>query len=163
MIIYEIDERYYDLIDPETGEVLDYAAFAALQAERDEKIEDTALWYKELVAEAKAIREEEIRLAKRRRLAETNAEKLKGHLNYALAGEKFRTAKVDISYKKSTAVEIKPADEAAVVEELQASGLDNCLIYSAPRISKTELAKALKAGVVVPGAELVERNNIQVR
>ena len=163
MTIYEIDKRIAELVDPETGELLDYEAFAALQMEREAKIENMALWYKDLNAEAKAIREEEKALAERRKSAEAKAERLKGYLDTALVGESYKSAKVAITYRKSTALEIKPEDESTVIEELETCGLDNCLIYAAPRISKTELAKALKAGAVVPGAELVERNNIQVR
>ena len=59
MTIYEIDNRIAELVDPETGELLDYEAFAELAMEREAKIENMALWYKDLTAEAKAIREEE--------------------------------------------------------------------------------------------------------
>lgn len=48
MTIYEIDARMAGLIDPETGELLDYEAFASLQMEREAKIENMALWYKDL-------------------------------------------------------------------------------------------------------------------
>ena len=161
MTIYEIDERMAELVDPETGELLDYEAFAALQMEREAKIENMALWYKDLTAEAKAIREEEKSLAERRKSAESKAERLKGYLDTALAGESYKSAKVAVTYRKSTAVDI--ADEGTVVMGLEARGLNDCLIYSAPKISKAALAKALNAGTVVPGAELVERNNIQVR
>lgn len=78
MTIYEIDARMAGLIDPETGELLDYEAFASLQMEREAKIENMALWYKDLTAEAKAIREEEKALAERRKSAENKAERLKG-------------------------------------------------------------------------------------
>ena len=163
MTIYEIDERIAELVDPETGELLDYEAFAALQMEREAKIENMALWYKDLIADAKKIREEEKALAERRKSAEAKAERLKGYLDTALAGESYKSAKVAVTYRKSTALEIAPEDESTVIEKLETCGLDNCLVYTAPRISKTELTKALKSGAVVPGAELVERNNIQVR
>ena len=163
MTIYEIDERIAELVDPETGELLDYETFAALQMEREAKIENMALWYKDLTAEAKAIREEEKNLAERRKSAEAKAERLKGYLDTALAGESYKSAKVAVTYRRSTALEIASEDESTVIEELETCGLNNCLVYSAPRISKAELTKALKAGAVVPGAELVERNNIQVR
>ena len=81
MTIYEIDARMAGLIDPETGELLDYEAFASLQMEREAKIENMALWYKDLTAEAKAIREEEKALAERRKSAENKAERLKGYLD----------------------------------------------------------------------------------
>ena len=59
MNIYEIDNAMFSLIDEETGEIKDYEAFEELQMQKEEKIENTALWYKNLVAESKAIREEE--------------------------------------------------------------------------------------------------------
>lgn len=161
MTIYEIDARMAGLIDPETGELLDYEAFASLQMEREAKIENMALWYKDLTAEAKAIREEEKALAERRKSAENKAERLKGYLDEALAGESYKSAKVAVSYRRSKAVEL--ADESAVINELESSGRGDCIYYTAPRVNKVALARLLKDGGAVPGAELVERNNIQVR
>ena len=161
MTIYEIDARMAGLIDPETGELLDYEAFASLQMEREAKIENMALWYKDLTAEAKAIREEEKALAERRKSAENKAERLKGYLDEALAGESYKSAKVAVSYRRSKAVEL--ADESAVIGELESSGRGDCIYYTAPRVNKVALARLLKDGGAVPGAELVERNNIQVR
>lgn len=144
MTIYEIDNRIAELIDPETGELLDYEAFASLQMEREAKLENMALWYKDLTAEAKAIREEEKALAERRKSAENKAERLKTYLDEALAGESYKTSRVAVSYRKSTALEIKPEDEATVLEELETCGLLNCIMYQAPKISKTELTKELR-------------------
>lgn len=161
MTIYEIDARMAELIDPETGELLDYEAFATLQMERDTKIENMALWYKDLTAEAKAIREEEKALAERRKSAENKAERLKGYIDTALGGEPWQSARAAVSYRKSTAVEIE--DEAALIEELEFNGFDECLTYQAPKINKVELMKALKAGTIIKGAELVTRQNVQVK
>lgn len=80
MNIFDIDIAMYSLIDDETGEIKDYEAFEALQMERNAKIENTALWIKTLVAEGKAIREEEKALAERRRRAESRIESLKNYL-----------------------------------------------------------------------------------
>lgn len=161
MTIYEIDNRIAELVDPETGELLDYDAFASLQMEREAKIENMALWYKDLTAEAKAIREEEKALAERRKSAENKAERLKGYLDEALAGESYKSAKVAVSYRRSKAVEL--ADESAVINELESSGRGDCIYYTAPRVNKVALARLLKDGGAVPGAELVERSNIQIR
>lgn len=54
MTLYEIDQAIQGLVDPETGELMDYEAFAALQMDRDAKIENMALWYKDLMADAMA-------------------------------------------------------------------------------------------------------------
>ena len=106
MNIYEIDNAMFSLIDEETGEIKDYEAFEELQMQREEKIENTALWYKNLIAESKAIREEEKALAERRKSLEHRAESLKNFVNQTLQGNKFATSKVAISYRKSTAVEV---------------------------------------------------------
>ena len=161
MTIYEIDNRIAGLVDPETGELLDYEAFAELQMEREAKTENMALWYKDLTAEAKAIREEEKALAERRKSAENKAERLKGYLDEALAGESYKSAKVAVGYRRSKAVEL--ADESAVINELESSGRGDCIYYTAPRVNKVALARLLKDGGAVPGAELVERSNIQIR
>ena len=58
MTLYEIDQRITELVDPETGELLDFDAFQALQMDRQEKIENAVLWYKDLIAPAKASKEE---------------------------------------------------------------------------------------------------------
>ena len=163
MTIYEIDSRIAELLDPDTGELLDYEAFAALQMEREAKIENMALWYKDLFAEAKTIRDEEKALSERRKHAESKAERLKEYLDIALAGQSYKTPRVSVSYRKSTALEIAEEDIPTVIEELETCGLENCIQYQAPKISKTELTKAIKAGAVVPGAELVEHNNIQIK
>lgn len=66
-----------------------------------------------------------------------------------------------VSYRRSKAVEI--SDESAVISELESNGRGDCIYYTAPRVNKVALAHLLKDGGAVPGAELVERNNIQVR
>ena len=80
MNIYEIEQAITDLVDPETGEITDFEALDALSMARDEKIENVALWTKNLNAEAKAIREEEKALAeyqRKRDLAKAEIEQVK--------------------------------------------------------------------------------------
>lgn len=161
MNLYEIDNAITNLIDPETGEILDIEAFRALNLERDRKIEGMALWVKDLTAEAKAIREEELILQARRKAAERKAESLKRYLTELLEGSKFKTPKVSISYRNSTALEI--ADEVNMVCLLEE--LDRCefLKYDLPTVNKTLLKTAIEAGEVFEGAELVTRCNIQIK
>lgn len=155
MNIYEIEQAITDLVDPETGEIADFEALDALSMARDEKIENIALWIKNLAAESKAIREEEKSLAERRRAAETKADSLQRYLDRILDGNKFSTPKVAISYRKSKAVEI--ADEEAFVKA------GAYLVPQDPKIDKKAISEALKNGTVIAGAELVERNNMQIK
>ena len=95
MNIYEIDNAMFFLVDEETGEIKDYEAFEEMQMIPEEKIENTALWYKNLIAESKAIREEEKALAERRKSLENKAEQLKTYINRALQGNKCKGQKAD--------------------------------------------------------------------
>ena len=155
MNIYEIEQAIMDLVDPETGEITDFEALDALSMARDEKIENVALWTKNLNAEAKAIREEEKALAEGRRAAETKADSLQRYLDRTLAGERFTTTKVAISYRKSKAVEI--ADEEAFIKA------GAYLVPQDPKIDRKAISDAPKTGAIATGAELVERNNIQIK
>ena len=58
MKLYEIDEQILGCIDAETGEIIDADMLNALQIERDAKIENVALWIKDLKAEAEAYKAE---------------------------------------------------------------------------------------------------------
>lgn len=161
MSLYEIDQAILSLVDDETGEIMDWAAFDALQMERETKLENVACWYKNLVAEAAAIRQEEINLAERRRVLERKSERLKGYLTEALGGEKFQTAKCAVSFRKTTKVEISDACKTAAW--LEDNGHSDLVVYSAPTVSKTDLCKILKTGEIVPGAELVDGLSIGVK
>lgn len=158
MNIYEIDNEMLSLIDEETGEIKDYEAFEELQMQREEKIENTALWYKNLVAESKAIREEEKALAERRKSLENKAESLKNFVNRTLQGNKFSTSKVAISYRKSTAVEV---DDKFIDYAMKNN--NDLLTFKRPEPNKTVIKGMLQGGFDIPHAELVERNNMSIK
>lgn len=161
MNIYEIDSAIMALVDEETGEILDIEALEQLQMERDQKLENVACWHKNLVAEAAAIRQEELNLAKRRQAIENRAERLKKYLSDALGGQKFQTAKCAVSFRKTTKVEL--SEPALAIAWAQANGYGNIVTYKAPEISKSGLAVLLKEGKEVPGAELVNGLSVGVK
>ena len=94
MTLYEIDEAILACTDQETGEIIDPEALTALQMERDRKLENVALWVKDLKAEAEAIGNEVKALTARKKAAENKAERLKEWLVTALGGEIFKTSKL---------------------------------------------------------------------
>lgn len=152
--LYEINQELLNLTDSETGEIEDWSAFEALQLARDEKIENIALYHKNLLAEAAALKAEEKSFAERRKRAETKADSLKRYLDTALQGQKFNTVKVAISYRKSTSVEVDETKlPANWMREIPATHV----------VDKVEITKALKAGEEIDGAKLVENNNIQIK
>ena len=159
--LYEIDATIMSLVDPETGEILDYEAFAALKMEREEKIENMALWYKDLMAEATAIKAEETNLAARRKACENKAERLKSYLSELLEGSKFKTPRVACSFRASKALQIQ--DETAFIQSMIESQHFEYLKYANPTVDKTAITNAIKTGQIVPGAELVEKKNISIK
>ena len=161
MNLYEIDRKLLELVDLDTGEILDYEAFAELKMAREEKIEGMSLWWKNLTAEAAAIKAEEANLAERRKALEKKADSLKKYLAEILEGSKFSTARVACSFRTSKAVEI--TDEAEFIRQMQETQHFEFLKYSAPTVNRTEITKAIKAGQLVPGAQLIEKNNLSIK
>ena len=159
--LYEIDSTIMSLVDLETGEILDYDAFVELKMEREQKIENMALWYKDLVAEATAIKAEEANLATRRKACENKAERLKAYLSDLLAGDKFKTPRVACSFRASKALQIP--DEEAFIQNMLEQQHYEYLSYKKPTVNRTEITNAIKAGKVVEGAELVEKQNISIK
>ena len=151
--LYEINEELLNLTDLETGEVSDWEQFEALQMARDEKIENIGLWIKNLNAEALAYKAEKDAFAEKQKRAENKAESLKKYLDSVLAGSKFKTTKLEVSYRKSTSVSI---DES----KLPAKYLQEVISY---KVDKRDIGDKLRAGEVIKGAELVTNNNIQVK
>ena len=158
MKLYEIDQAIENLVEQETGEILDLDAFMDLQMAREEKVENIALWYKNMTAEGDAIKTEIKNLAEREKAIRGKADSLKQRLAAILQGEKFKTAKVSVSYRKSAAVEVSDN----FIEWAKANA-DHLLKYKDPEPDKTAIKQALSNGDDVTGATIIERENIQVK
>lgn len=152
--LYTINQEILNCVDLETGEILDEQAFEALQIERNEKLENIALWVKNLLSESEALKAEEKAFAERRKSAESKAESLKRYLDTALKGQKFNTTKVAISYRKSTSVDV--LDVSKLPQEYQ-------VVKTEVVADKKAIGDALKAGGSVAGATLVEKNNLSIK
>lgn len=166
MRLYDIDTELEAAIeaafDPETGELLDEAAFERmneLQLEREKKIEGVALWIKNLSADAEALKHEKEAFAAREKATKNKLERLKGWMSYALNGEKFKTDKVAVGWRRSESVEI--SDE---LNPMDLVDIDPHFIkLPPPEFDKIRLKAALKEGIEIPGVKLVEKQNIQIK
>ena len=169
MTLYDIDAQIAALdgaaeddmlIDEETGELVSVAqALDALRMEREVKLENVACWVKNLSAEADAIREEEDRLFKRRKAAETKAANLKSWLLAAMTREDGTTDKLKTG---RVAVSVKRNPPSTVV--------DDALLPSTYKVAKItyqpnkELIKReLLAGGEVPGAHLEYGRSVVIK
>lgn len=158
MTIYDIDSAIAALVDPETGELGDYEAFQRLQMERETKIENLALLYKETRATAEAIKAEADRLVQRRRVLENNAKRMQEYLAQVLDGEKFTSPRCSVGYRRSEGTETDPEFVDWAREHRP-----ELLIEQQPKIDTQQLKRELKDGLVCDHARLVERQNVQVR
>ena len=153
MKLYEIDEAIMACIDAETGEIIDADKLDKLTMERDAKIENVALWIKDLKAEAEALKAEKMAFAERQRVAENKVESLKRYLAYALDGQAFKSTRASVSFRTTDKVEI---DDIYNLDE-------NYLRYKEPEADKEAIKKAIKAGQTVAGATLVKSTSVIIK
>lgn len=153
MKLYEINEAILACLDLETGEILDDERLTELQIAREEKIKGVAEWYINLLAEAKALKEEKEKFAQRQKVAENKATSIKKWLDNALQGENFKTTTVQVSYRKSERIVI---DDIYKVDE-------RFLKYAEPTADKAEIKKALKQGEEITGVHLETKQNISIK
>lgn len=157
MTLFEIDKAIQDFefeIDEETGEILNPNALEELEMAREQKIENVGLYIKNLEAEADAVENQEKIFADRKKRIRKKIEGLKGFLGYALDGQKFKTDKVEMSFRKSESVHI--TDEYLIPDEYK-------LFTVVKKPDKKVLKDALKKGKEIMGVELIEKQNIQIK
>ena len=156
MTLYEINEQIQKAIelgfDPETGEILDESALEQLQLDRDEKIENICLFIKDLKAEAAALDAEKKNLDARASVAKKKSDSLSRYLQAMLDGEKFKTARCSISYRKTSAVIVDDENE-----------LPELCVRIKKEPNKTAIKDYINAGVSVPGANIEDRQSMIIK
>lgn len=152
--LYEINQAILECVDQETGELIDPERLMALNLERDQKIEGVALWVKNLLSDAQAIKAEKEALDKREKAATAKADRLKAWLSEVLAGQKFSTAKCAISFRRSEQVEVVDID--SIPAELKTETVT-------VKPDKNAIKALLKEGKAVSGCRLIENLNTQIK
>lgn len=160
MTLYEIDNAIMECVDDETGEIVDFEKLDKLSMLRERKIEGAALAYKNLTAEAKAIKAEEETLANRRKVLENKAEGYKQWLSNTLNGEKFQTARASCSFRKSSRTVVDDTKFGAWAVSHDRGDL---LIYIPPEPDKNKIKAAVKAGETIPGVTIAESVSLNIK
>lgn len=166
MTLYEIDNALEALVDqavdPETGVFDgDSSAWEELVMAREEKIENTALYIKNLRAEATALLQEEQNLRRRREIVENKIGWLWKNLQASLGGEDYETARASIRFKRNPpSVAIQDPDKAMAWAQ---ESCPDAIQFSRPTLSKGTLLRLLKDGEEVPGCELVQNVRMEVK
>ena len=148
--LYEINAAILSCVDLDTGEIIDAEQLAALQMEREQKIENVALWYKNLLSDAAQYKAEKEAFAERERAAKAKAERLKEYLLDALQGDAYKSTRVNITYRNSSRV---------IVDDVL-NLPPRFVRFAEPEPNKTEIAAAIKNGEEVNGAHI--ENNVSM-
>lgn len=164
--LYEINADIENLLnsvtDPETGEVVDTDCLDDLFMEREQKIENVALYCKDVDAEIVAISHEIMIQEKRVERLKKTYEGLKQYLATALDGQKFSTAKCEVSFRKSESADVDP-------EFIEwASDINNCALHFIKRketvtADKAAIKKFLKSGGTLEHCRIVENKNMTIK
>lgn len=164
MRLYDIDQKIIEngfVIDEESGEFFDSpeavsAKLEELEFDRTAKIENIALYIKNMESLVNSIKAEEKLLADRRRAREKRIESLKNYLTSSMVAANengIETSKVCISFRKS---------ESVVVNEalLDQKYFNEKVTYTP---DKTAIKKALKEGATIEGAYIETKQNLQLK
>ncbi|MFJ7919711.1 siphovirus Gp157 family protein [Lysinibacillus fusiformis] len=121
----------------------------------EEKLEAYAMVIKNIESDVEGIKSEEKRLAERRKIMENGVTRMKQAIAETLQGtgqDKVKTEKFTFSWRKSSKVEVSDIDS-----------LPKQYVKVERTISRAELAKALKAGEQIEGAQLIENQLLSIR
>ncbi|MBX8942470.1 siphovirus Gp157 family protein [Lysinibacillus sp. K60] len=155
--LYELTDQYKMLqnyIEENNAEGFELA-LSQIIGDIGEKLEGYAMVLKNIESDIAGIKSEEKRLADRRKAMESNLARIKENMADALLtveGNRVKTEKFTFSFRKSTSVQIE--NDAAIPPQF---------IKVEKTISRSELAKALKAGEQIEGAQLVENQSLSIR
>lgn len=115
-----------------------FDTLTGIEGEFDEKAESIAIYYKQLLAEAKMLKAEKAAIAKRQSQKEKQAESLKTYLfksMQALGRQKIDMPRAVMSLKKN-APSLVVDDEISFVEWAEEHNLDHLLKYSMPEVKR---------------------------
>lgn len=165
MKLYELTQNYRNLeslldnLGEQEGLTVEMIHGALGQVEDDinTKIENTCKVIKEIEADSIGIDEEIKRLSALKKQKENAVKKLKEYVEFEMNGiglTKVEGNLFKISFRKSKVVKV--LDETKIPKEF-------IKVKTTESISKTDLAKALKSGEVIEGAELVENKTLQIK
>ena len=125
----------------------------ALDMERSRILEYLAKVVLDTRAEAAALKAEEERLAKRRRVCEHREERLIEVLDRECNGQKTDLGIATLRYRATSRVEV--SDSAKAIGWLRRHKYRDCIRVKDPEVDKTAVRRLLTGGNTIPGIALV--------
>lgn len=162
MTLFEIDGKIRSMLDglfeiDEDGCIsdADVEALEAMQEERKAKLENIALYYKELKVEAEALDAEAKKLAARAKAVSKRAEFFKNYISSSMISNgdrELKTNRCAITFRRSEKVIVDEniIPKAYLVKHIEFSP------------DKKMIKELLKGGKKIRGAHIEESQNIQI-
>ena len=160
MKLYEIDYKireFWNKILEQDGELTeeDMQTLESIEVAKDEKVKAYGVIIREISAEIDECKAEMDRIKEIADKRERNLERLKTTLkDFMLNNDmpKYESIEVNISFRKSKALEIEEGIE-----------LPNEFLKVKTEPDKTAITDFIKNGGVVKGCQIVEKSNIQIK
>lgn len=162
--LYEINKSIEQVLetgfafDEETGEIyFTEDDLESLQLDLRTKLENCGLWIKNQNALANSIREEEKKLADRRRAIEKRTERLETYMAYVMSQNDMKALETPtVALKATTSKRVYVWNEDVLPE---------CYLRKVEKVSvdKKAITEAIKNGEEVYGASLEEYNGVSVK
>ncbi len=163
MNLFEINQQIENFefqVDEETGEITNINDLDQLKLGKDEKIENIALFIKNLKADEKALDDEYKQMYARKKAVVKKRQSLEQYLA-ANVTEKYESPKCKVSFRKSKQVSID--DEASFKNWAVKNAPNMVNIETVVKPKKKDIMDAIKDGQEVVGCHLVENRNIQIK
>lgn len=142
-----------------------FDTLTGIEGEFDEKAESIAIYYKQLLAEAKMLKAEKAAIAKRQSQKEKQAENLKAYLlnsMQALGRKRIDMPKAVISVKNN-APSLVVDDEISFIEWAKEHNLDHLLKYSMPEVKKNDVKALCKKGEEIPFVHMKSKQSLSIK
>lgn len=170
MTLYEIDTSISNLLaqlEPDENGMLPencdelFEQLQNLDMQRQKKLENVAKYTLNIRSEIASLKEEEKRLAERRKVLENKEKHLMQYLDNACGGLKTDLGIATLSYRKTERVEV--TDYHKAIQFLAGNHHSQCIRVFDPEISKTEVKELIRTGIEVPGIEIVKSTSCSLR
>lgn len=142
-----------------------FDTLTGIEGEFNEKAESIAVYYKQLLAEAKMLKAEKAAIAKRQSQKEKQAENLKAYLlnsMQALGRQKIDMPRAVISLKKNAPCLVID-DEISFVEWAEEHNLAHLLKYSMPEVKKNDVKALCKKGEEIPFVHMESKQSLSIK
>jgi hypothetical protein len=155
---YLADVRKLEELDLDEQTFLD--TLESLSGDLEAKATATAMFVKNLEANAEAIKQAEKAMAERRRTQESKADRIRQYLLENML--KTGISKIDCPYFVMSVRKNPPAVDVLMADQIPDEYFDIPEPLP-PVLNKKRLAEDLKAGVVIEGARLTQGNSLQIK